>query len=373
MRRNLILLIFFVVIVASSLAHPVLGQTLSGEEVWRAELGSRVMAAALAQDSLYGAVTTEENVYLYDRNGTLLWSYPTSRSRCVTISSDGERIVAGGDHLLLFDRKGEVLWRYKPKSRTQDAAIAADGRTICAGVGATLQVFSLDGGRTTANASWSFDAGDPIESVSIDGGGSNIVAADNQGNIYFFSGDGRLLWNYRTGSSGNRAAISRDGSTVATASPQKTVILLNRNGRLLWKSSLQERVTDVSISGDGSTLVLASGDITMLNRNGEAAWTYATGEEIRCVSTPSSDTAHILAGAIDGTVSLLRMRLKTLPVDTIETPLPDPSSTVESSQTSAAPDQGQTTPQQGAALSPAAPVTVGACVAALAWWRKREQ
>ncbi len=370
MRRNLILLIFFVSIVASGLAHPALGQTLSGEEIWQAELGNRAMEAALASDGLCGAVATEESVYLYNQNGTMLWSYPVSRSRCVAVSSDGDRIVAGGDHLLLFDRKGEVLWRYKPDSTVQDVAIAADGRTISAGIGTTLRVFSLDDGRTTANASWSFDTGNPIESVSIDGGGSNIVTGDDQGSIHFFGGEGRLLWNYRTGSNGIRVAVSRDGSTVAAGSTQQVAFLLNRNGRLLWKSPMPERITDVSVSGDGSALVLADGGISMFDREGEVMWTYATEEEIRCVSV-SSGTTHILAGALDGTVSLLEVRQEPFPADTSGTPPTDAAFTAGPSQTSVAPDQGQTTPQQGTALSPAAPVTAGVCfAAALAWWRR---
>lgn len=254
MRRNLILPTLFAVVVVSSLACPVLGQEVSVKEIWRSGIGDPVVAVALSQDGLYGAVTTEERVYLYDQNGTILWRYPVSHSRSVAISSDSERIVAGGDHLLLFDRKGNVIWRYKPESRIQGVAVAADGRTICAGAGTSLRVFSLDDGQTTANASWSFDTGGPVRSVSTDGDGSSIVAGGDSGNIYFFSGDGRLLWNYRTGSHGVRVAVSRDGSTVAAASIQRVTFLLNRNGRLLWKSPMPEMITDVSISGDGSTL-----------------------------------------------------------------------------------------------------------------------
>ncbi|MCK9278047.1 MAG: PQQ-like beta-propeller repeat protein [Methanoculleus sp.] len=371
MRWNFILPIFFVVIVASGLAHPALGQVLSGEEVWRSGVGDQIVEVALSQDGLYGAVTTEERVYLYDRNGTLLWSYPVSRSRGVAISSDGERIVTGGDHLLLFDRKGNVIWRYMPESRVQGVAIAADGRTICAGAGTSIMVFFQDDGRATANASWSFDTGDPIGSVSIDGDGSSAVAGDDSGNIYFFNGDGRLLWNYRTGSHGVRVTISRDGSTVAAASSQRVVFLLNRNGRLLWKSSTQERITDVAISGDGSTLMLASGGISVFTRSGEAVRAYATKEAIRCVSTPS-DTTHILAGTPDGTISLLWVQSETLSPNTSEIPLPDAACTVEPSQVSVAPTQEQTTPQQRMALSPATPVVVGACLAVMAWRRKTQ-
>lgn len=371
MRRNLILPIFFVVIVASGLAHPALGQVLSGEEVWRSGVGDQIVAVALSQDGLYGAVTTEERVYLYDRNGTLLWSYPVSRSRSVAISSDGERIVAGGDHLLLFDRKGNVIWRYMPESRVQGVAIAADGRTICAGAGTSIIVFFQDDGRATANASWSFDKGDPIESVSIGGGGSNIAAGGDSGNVYFLSGDGQLLWTYRTGNNGIKVAVSHDGSTVAAASIQRVVLLLNRNGRLLWKSSMPERITDVSISGDGSTLVLANGGISVFTRSGGAVWTYATEEENRCVST-SSDTTHILAGTLDGTVWAFGVQPETLPAGTSEASSPDAAFTAGPPQTPVASAPGQTLSQQGMALSPATPVVVGACLAAMAWRRKTQ-
>jgi len=371
MRWNQILPIFFVVIVASGLAYPVLGQALSGEELWRAELGNRIAAAALAESGLYGAVTTEESIHLYDQKGTMLWSYPVSCSRCVAISSDGECIVAGGDHLLLFDRKGEVLWRSRPESRVQSVAIAADGRTIGAGIGTMLRVFSQDNGQTIANVSWSFDTGDPIESVSIDGDGSSIVVGDGQGNIYLFSREGRLLWNYRTGSNGIRVAISRDGSTVAAGSAQQVTYLLNRNGRLLWKSPLQERIADVSISGDGSTLVLAGSGITLFNRNGENVWTHPTEEEIRCVSAQSSETTQILTGALDGTVSLLEVQPEPLRAETLDMPLPEATLIGELSRTAAVSDQEHAAPQEGMALSPAAPVTAGVCfVAARAWWRR---
>ncbi|KUK62041.1 MAG: WD-domain containing protein [Methanoculleus marisnigri] len=372
MRRNLILPTLFAVVVVSSLACPVLGQEVSVKEIWRSGIGDPVVAVALSQDGLYGAVTTEERVYLYDQNGTILWRYPVSHSRSVAISSDSERIVAGGDHLLLFDRKGNVIWRYKPESRIQGVAVAADGRTICAGAGTSLRVFSLDDGQTTANASWSFDTGGPVRSVSTDGDGSSIVAGGDSGNIYFFSGDGRLLWNYRTGSHGVRVAVSRDGSTVAAASIQRVTFLLNRNGRLLWKSPMPEMITDVSISGDGSTLLLANGSISVFNRDGEAVWTYVTEEKTRCVSA-SSDITHILAGTLDGTVWAFRVQPETFPAGTSETSSPDTAFTAGPPQTSVSSAPGQTLPQQGTALSPATPVTMGACFAALALWRRQKR
>lgn len=364
----------FAVIAVSSLICPAPGQVLSGDLIWRSGVGDRIAAVALSPDGLYGAVTTERMIYFYDQNGTVLWSYPVSGGRSVAVSSDGERIAAGGDHLLLFDRKGDVIWRYRPESRIQDLAIAADGRTICTGADTGLLVFSLDDGQATANVSGSFDAGEPIRSVSIDSDGTNIVAGADSGNIYFLGTEGRLLWNYKTGSNGVRVAISHDGSTIAAASSQRAVYLLNRNGRLLWKSSMAGAITGVSMSGDGSTLVLADGGISMLNRAGEIVGVYTPGEEerIRSVSTPA-DTTHLLAGAIDGTVSALRVQPETTPADTPDNPSPDTPVTAEPPRLSTASTQEQTTPQRGTALSPATPVTVSACVAALAWWRRQKQ
>jgi len=268
MRRNLIVPTLFAIIAVGNFVCPATGQESSDDPIWESGVGDRVMAAALSPDGLYGAATTERMVYLYSQNGTTLWSYPVSGGRSVAVSSGGERIAAGGDHLLLFDRNGSVIWRYRSDSRIQDIAITADGRTICTGADTGLLVFSLDDGETTPDVSGSFDANDPIRSVSIDSDGAGIVAGADSGNVYFLGADGRLLWNYRTGDNGIHVAISRDGSTIAAASTGQTVYLLNRNGRLLWKSSMPRAITDVSISGDGSRLVLADGGISMLNRGG---------------------------------------------------------------------------------------------------------
>ncbi|MFA7562045.1 MAG: PQQ-binding-like beta-propeller repeat protein [Methanoculleus sp.] len=370
MRRNLIVFTLFAVIVIGSPICPAMAQTLSVDRVWESGVSGRIVATALSPDGLYGAVTTERMVSFYDPNGTLLWSYPVSGGRSVAVSSGGERIAAGGDHLLLFDRSGSVIWQHKSESRIQGIAIAADGDMICTGADTGLLVFSLDNGTTTANISGSFDTKDPIRSVSTDSDGTKIVAGADSGNIYFLGADGRLLWNYKTGDTGIHVALSQDGSTVAAASSQRAVYLLNRNGRLLGKSSMPGAITDVSLSEDGSRLVLADGGISILNREGEIIGTYTPGGEgrIRSVSAPS-DTAHILTGAVDGTVSMFKMQPKTLSVGTPGTFLPD-TFAAEPLQPSTPPAQDQTASQRGTALPLATPVAVGACAIALAWWRR---
>lgn len=368
MRPNPLLPLFFMAILASGFACPAQGQTLTGEENWQAGTGDQVRGVMFSEYSLSCAAITGEKVYLFDGNGTMLWNYPVSCGRSVAITPDGERIAAGGDHLLLFDRSGEVLHRYTPASRILGIAITADGRTVYAGTGAGLQVFSAESELATAGTIWPSGTEDPIGSVSIDGEGSGIVAGGDSGNIYFFSQDGRLLWNYRTGNSGIRVVISHDGSTIAAVSSRQTVYLLNRHGRLLWKSPADGRAVDLSLSEDGSTLVLAGEGISVLKRDKTALWRGVIGEDIRCVFA-SPDTTRIIAGALDGTVSVFRLQPE---AHATGTPSPDAFSTTKPPQTSVAPDNGQITPPQGTALSPAAPVAVGACAAAL-MWRRRER
>jgi outer membrane protein assembly factor BamB len=356
--------LLFAVLALGSLVCPVAGQEVSGSEVWRSGVGDPVMAVALSEDGLCCPVITEWNIYVYDQNATVLWRYPVSHGESVAISSDSERVVAAGDHLLLFDREGNIIWRYKPDSRIRDVALTADGRTICTATDAGLCVFSLNKERTVANVSWTFEAEDRIKSVSVDGGGTGIVAGGAAGDVYFLSGDGRLLWTYRMGNSGIKAVLSRDGSTVAAASSQQ-VILLNRNGQLLWKSSVPGRIVDVAISRDGSTLFLANGGVAVFNRSGENIWTYATEEDIGSVSAPSA-SMQFLTGAFDGSVSFFVLQPETIsrgtPDDTLSNAV---TAAAEPSQTSVAPPQGQTTSQQeGMALSPATPVAVVASAAA---------
>lgn len=376
MRQSLTLTLLFAVLAVlavlalGSLVYPVAGQEISGSEVWRSGVGDPVMAVALSEDGLYSPVITEWNIYVYDQNATVLWRYPVSHGESVAISSDSERVVAAGDHLLLFDREGNIIWRYKPDSRIRDVALTADGRTICTATDAGLCVFSLNKERTVANVSWTFEAEDRIKSVSVDGGGTGTVAGGAAGDVYFLSGDGRLLWTYRTGNGGIKAVISRDGSTVAAASSQQ-VILLNRNGQLLWKSSVPGRIVDVAISRDGSTLLLANGGVAVFNRSGENIWTYATEEDIGSVSAPSA-SMQFLTGAFDGSVSFFVLQPETIscgtPDDTLSNAV---TAAAEPSQTSVAPPQGQTTSQQeGMALSPTTPVAVVASAAALIWLRR---
>ncbi|MEG3056676.1 MAG: hypothetical protein RQM90_11815 [Methanoculleus sp.] len=210
--------------------------------IWQFGTNDQVLAVALSEDGLFGATVTGEKVYLFDENGTKLWSYPVSCGRSVAISSGGEHIAAGGDHLLLFDRSGEVLRRYMPASRVQGIAIAADGQAIYAGTGAGLQVFFPESDQTAASAAWSSGTKDPIRSVSIDKEGSGVVAAGESGNIYFFSGEGQLLWNYKTGSNGIRAVISHDGLAVAAVSSQRTITsstdMGGCSGNLRWTAEL---------------------------------------------------------------------------------------------------------------------------------------
>ena len=328
------------------------------------------MEVAESEDGLYGAVSTEERVYLFNQNGTMLWSHPVSSGRSVAISPEGTYIVSGGDRLLLFDRSGEVRWSYTPESRVTEVAAGADAHTICAGTDTTLLAFSLDDGHRNANISWSVDVQDRIESISIGREGSGIVAGTESGNVCFFNTNGQLLWTYRTGSGTIRAGISHDGSTVAVASTRMSVLLFNRNGRLLWKHSASERVTDISISADGSTIVLAKGGISALNRDGDVLWTYMTKADTRCVSV-SSDAAHLIAGAVDGTVSQFKLQPGTSSVGQSATPAPDTLPTEETLQNTTAFPTDWIPQKQEAAPAPTAPLAVSACLAMLTYRRRK--
>ena len=109
--------------------------------------------------------------------------------------------------------------------------------------------------------------------------------------------------------------------------------------------------------------MLADGGISVLNRDGEAVWRGVAGEEIRCVSA-SPGTTRIIAGALDGTVSVFRLQPAAGPADA---PSPEAAFTA-----GPLPSPGETTsPEQGAALAPAVPVAIGAWLAALGWRRRR--
>lgn len=264
--------------------------------------------------------TVGRYVYLYDRNGSLLWNYTTGWSaewggvRDVSISSDGNYVVAGsGDaYIYFFNRGGKLLWSYRT------------GDKLC-----------FEGTRDNISSKKSQGA---IGAVSVSSDGSYVAVGAYDGNIYLFTREGRLLWNYsrdvvgdafnasiiskipgayltgRCTDSINRILISSDGSYVVAMDGGGYVYLLDRDGKLLWRgaekcvgtgplSRCGGVANSISISSDASYIAVGGrdGKVHVYKRKGDLI--FSSEEEKQAVNpfmgdsvSISSDGSYVAAG-----------------------------------------------------------------------------
>lgn len=70
------------------------------------------------------------NLYFFDRDQQFLWNYNTGKIKSVSISPDGDYILAATDNkAYMFDRNGNLLWSLEINA-IQDVAISQDALTI---------------------------------------------------------------------------------------------------------------------------------------------------------------------------------------------------------------------------------------------------
>jgi parallel beta-helix repeat protein len=190
-----------------------------------------VVSVAMSADGEYIAFGSyQDKLYLFNKAGSKLWEKPVpitiswkspwtygrmgTESKSVAISADGEYIVAGGtDRLYLYRKDGTLLWTHSGEKNV--VRVSSDGRYIVArDAGGKVLFFSV----TSSTPLWSKNIG--AFWVAISGLGE-YVAASTANSVYLFDKDGTQIWNYRLPEiSGNdyvRVDMPWDGLSVVAA------------------------------------------------------------------------------------------------------------------------------------------------------------
>jgi WD40 repeat protein len=97
-------------------------------------LGGDKYSVSISSDGKYIAAGNQRNnnLYFFDRDQKLLWSYNTGYVNGVSISSDGNYIVAASsDKIYLCDRYENLLWTYEINN-IKDVSMSADADMIVA-------------------------------------------------------------------------------------------------------------------------------------------------------------------------------------------------------------------------------------------------
>ena len=105
--------------------------------------GGKVLYISISHDGSYIAGGTysgeyregiDNKVYLFNREGKLLWNYTVGWVNSVSITPDSSYIAAGsGPSVYLFNKKGKLLWSYETGDDVRSVAITPDGSYIAAG------------------------------------------------------------------------------------------------------------------------------------------------------------------------------------------------------------------------------------------------
>jgi len=97
-------------------------------------LGGDKYSVSISSDGKYVAAGNRgnNNLYFFDRDQGFLWNYNTGPVEGVSVSADGNHIVAASsDKIYLFDRYKNLLWTYEINN-IEDVSMSADAAMIVA-------------------------------------------------------------------------------------------------------------------------------------------------------------------------------------------------------------------------------------------------
>nr|WP_214021696.1 WD40 repeat domain-containing protein [Methanoculleus sp.] len=277
-----------------------------GDVIWKTAVGSRVNGVGISPEGSRIGVAADK-LYLFDREGNLLWAEKTTFVyRSVALSSNGMYVVTGCDNgaVYIFDRNKKQLWDYDMGTDGYDIAISENGRKIAIGCD-DQGVYYLN---SREGESWSYGTGKCVEGIALTLDGRFVAAGSLDRCVYLSTGEGEHLWKYPTENAVLSTALTNEANRVFAASG-RTVYVLDRAGAELQKIALAGRAESVAVTPDGSFLVVGGGegdrsirlftdDATLI---GSREPTEAVLDEVEPLNQTASDVTVLSSSPDDST------------------------------------------------------------------------
>ena len=307
--RIILILIFFIVLCPAPVTaqSPVLLRTIGVTPLPFTGPGGNISYALHVADN--GQLVTLNNrnspdLFVYDRNGSLLWNRTLSAEQPPWISSVS--IAPGAQDLIItqlvpacchgsvtntssnkvmhLDRTGTILWDYPTMNPPLASGISASGQDFFVGTD-DGRILCLDRNGTLR---WTTPVDVPVTSFVSSRNGNTIVATGesnyyyyhlyneplNPADIFVLDQNGTLLWKYQTGGL-NTISVSDDGSVVTVLEKNSgNLLVFNRSGSRIAQRSLGGASSGLSMSRDGSLIVAETegGAVYGFDRTGAAIW-----------------------------------------------------------------------------------------------------
>ncbi len=188
--------------------------------------GEALVSLDVSSNGKYVVVSEGTIVYLFDKSGKELWSYPTGKMLWggVSISDDGSIIVAGGKgEAFVFDTKGNLLWSRKYGDYIEArAAVSPNGQYIVFLINTGVEITDSRGNTISRYQGYGND-------ISIISNGEVAILSGNS-NISIFDSQGNLKSTINKGINAKNIKISSDGFFLAVGDFDKGVLMFAKEG-----------------------------------------------------------------------------------------------------------------------------------------------
>lgn len=261
--------------------------------LWNFNVDNNIKSASLSPDGLYVVAMSRDVIYLFGKEGNLLWENDKlGYLSTVSLSSYGSYIATGSQDATIYflNQYGERLWTYRPDGSVYDVSVSSNGEYIVAScLDERIYLFTNNG-----ELIWSHMINDSILSVSTSFNGSFIAAGSQDNTVYFFNNNGELIWKYKTNSSVKDVSISLNGSYVTAVTSDDNVYFLDQKGELIWSFNLINNLNSIAVSSDGAYITIGSEfGFDQLNNKKEILWSKEINSSLSGVFV-SSDASNIL-------------------------------------------------------------------------------
>ena len=238
----------------------------------------------------------------------LLWEHSTGgRVQAIAVTEDGARVAVGSrdNSVRMFDGSGELLWQFEADNSILGVDISPDGQWLAV-ASEDRFVYLLD---ADGSVLWQFKAARPMNNAAVARDGTLVAATSNDLSVYALDGDGNLLWQEELGIGVRAVDIYGSGekARVVIGSDDGLVTIYSRAGKQLLQTGLDYGVNSVSVNSNGARILAGASDgtATLLNgSNGSAIWSFEAEEDISAVSL-TADGSSALVGSEDGSAYLL--------------------------------------------------------------------
>ena len=255
---------------------------MQGKELWRKDLGYRVIGVAVSKDGQFIAAGAFPRSYLFDRQGNLLYY----KSADVPSQDDPEGLTviagAGNDKTTLrmlsgswsgrvqgFSALGNRLWSFPatPKDKNEPTpAPLSPIRTIALldngniAVGAMQELVILDQQGTEINRQ-KFDRIQSLAAIE-----NGLILSTFMRKIIRLDAAGATIWQQETPDFIMASAVSPDGKKIAAALFSGEVIIYDDAGKIVKHAAIADTtLTGIVFSTNSSALWLSSWDGDLWN------------------------------------------------------------------------------------------------------------